>query len=402
MSSSASAHDAASAAPAGGLLLAALLFAAFVMRGPVTAVGPVAEAVREWARADLAAYGLITALPVAAFGGFSFLAPALVRRCGLARGMLAALLVLVAGAALRLVEGYAVLLAATLMIGAGIALLNVMAPVVVKSAWAQSIGSRMGLYTGMIGFSGAAGGLLSAPLLGLAGTLAGPFGFWAGAALAAALLWTAGSRGLPQAGAAPGAGGKEGQGVLRELIRNPLAWCLTAVMGLQSLLIYTAAAWMPVWWQRQGMSPAETGVWIFVFLFSGLPASMFTARFFRLVGSEVTAEILLSVTYLAGFAGWLAGGPWMLPASIAAGAAQGAMLSAAFLLMAGKSPDGRRMLGISSMAQGIGYLGAGLGPWVFAVLLEGTGGWGASFAFFALVIVLWAAAGLLAARRGTL
>lgn len=57
--------------------------------------------------------------------------------------------------------------------------------------------------------------------------------------------------------------------------------------------------------------------------------------------------------------------------------------------MAQKSSDMRRMLSISSMAQGIGYLGAGCGPWIFAMLYEKTEAWTLPFVFFGAVLVLW-------------
>lgn len=44
----------------------------------------------------------------------------------------------------------------------------------------------------------------------------------------------------------------------------------------------------------------------------------------------------------------------------------------------------------------MGYLGAGLGPLVFAALLPA--GWGASLSFVGFIIVLWALAGLAASR----
>ena len=140
--------------PAGWILLVALLAATFVMRGPVTMAGPVAGAIREAFGASLSAYGLLAALPVAAFGAFSFAGPALAGRLGLGRAVLAALLILLAGAALRLVPNWTTLLFATLLVGAGIALLNVMMPVMVRSAWPGRVGSMVGLYTGVIGLSG--------------------------------------------------------------------------------------------------------------------------------------------------------------------------------------------------------------------------------------------------------
>lgn len=385
---------------AGGLLLGALLFSSFVMRGPVTAVGPLSDEIRSVLGIGWSAYGFLTALPVAAFGVFSFAAPWAVGRLGLLGALVGALATLTLGALLRVVPDWWVLLAGTLLVGAGIAVMNVLLPVSLKTGWPARAAGLMGLYTGLVGVSGAVGGLTSAPLLARGGALAAPMGFWAGAAAVASVLVFFASR---SAAASGRFGGATPAGVgFRALLVNPLAWALTGVMGLQSLTIYTAAAWMPPYWRALGLAPTETGFWLFVYLLSGLPASLLTPRFMTWVRSEAAAAVTLSLLYLAGLAGWLAGGAWLLPGSVAAGAAQGAMLSVAFLLMAKKSPDLRRMLGISSMAQGVGYLGAGCGPSIFAALYEGTGAWAPAFLFFAAVIVLWGAAGCFAARRPSL
>lgn len=381
-----------STAAAGGFLLAAFLSVTFVMRGPVTSVGPLAHEICDAMAVGWDAYGTLSALPIAAFGICSFIAPWLVRRFGLWGGIAAALLILLAGTVLRMSANWTVLLFATVFVGAGIAVLNVLMPVVVKTVWAQKSGPMMGLYTGVIGSSGAVGGLLAAPLFALSGSLALPFGFWALAAAVAILFWAL-ARTRPGAEVMRREARSQEEGkpkaAFAAMLSDPLAWALTAVMGLQSLTIYTAAAWMPPFWQSLGMSASETGFWIFVYLLSGLPASVFTPKFMKLVGNDAVSGILLSLIYLAGLLGWIAGGVWMFPASVAAGASQGAMLSVAFLLMAQKSTDMRRMLGISSMAQGIGYLGAGCGPWIFAMLYETTEAWTLPFVFFGTVLVLW-------------
>lgn len=63
--------------------LIALLLTAFVMRGPVTGVGPVAAEVVAAYGTTWSLYGMLAALPVAAFGLCSFLAPVLQARLGL-------------------------------------------------------------------------------------------------------------------------------------------------------------------------------------------------------------------------------------------------------------------------------------------------------------------------------
>lgn len=397
----------------GGALLVAFLLATFVMRGPVTCVGPVAQTLREVANLDAVGYGVLTALPIVAFGVFSFAGPRLARRIGLSKAIQTALILLSLGAALRMSWGLSslpLLFLATVLVGAGIALLNVYMPVMVKTLWLSRMGLMMGIYTGVIGFSGAIGGLSSAPLLENYQTLSAPFGLWTLAGIVASIAWYSVQKNLPETtkSSTPSephhtTSSTRSTGTSwHTRLRDPLAWALTGVMGLQSLLIYTAAGWMPTYWQTNGMSASETGFWLFVYLLSGLPASIFTARFLALLESEALTGIVLATLYLLGFVGWIAGGVWMLPASIVSGAMQGAMLSYAFLLMARKAKDTARMLGISSMAQGIGYLGAGLGPWVFGLLCRATGAWTLSFSFFGSIIALWGVAACLAARRDAL
>ena len=398
-----------------GLVFAAVfLFSTLLMRGPVTAVGPVAEAIRTAFGASYSDYGFLTAIPIAAFGFFSFFSPNLAARLGLRRSVLAAIFILAVGALLRtfasVTLSWPLMLAATVFVGAGIAFLNVYMTVVVKATWPEKLGLMMGLYTGVIGLSGAIGGLTAAPLAHFAGSVAGTMGFWAAAAILGFVLWGAFSRvgDVLQTGRREGrresASSKARQSIT-SLAPKPMAWALTGVMGWQSLLIYTVSAWMPPYWASLGMSAEETGVWLFIYLVSGLPASVFTARFMSAVGSDARAVTLLSLAYLLGLTGWIWGADhaWaMLPGSIFAGASQGAMLSVAFLLMSKKSSCDAQMLGVSSLAQGVGYLGAGLGPVIFGALFEASQSWMPAFGFVAVVIVLWGLSGLLSSLRETI
>ena len=373
-----------------------LLFATLMMRGPVTCVGPLAELVRDAFGASYADYGLLAALPIAAFGLFSFPGPALAARLGLRGAVLASIAVVTLGAWGRLSGSWTGFLAATIGVGAGIALLNVYMPVAVKKTYAaKDVALMMGIYTGVIGLSGSIGGLTASPLAAWTGSLVGPMAFWGLLGILAASAWAMGAPALPaSAGTAKGS--------IRTIVGKPVAWALTAVMGLQSLLIYTVCAWMPPYWMSEGMSRSETGFWIFVFLVSGLPASILTDRFMRAMKTDARASAALALIYLAGLGLWLWGGAGLLPGSVLAGASQGAMLSVAFILMAKKSSDAPQMLAMSSMAQGFGYLGAGLGPIVFGWLCEWTGGWSISFVFTAAVMVLWGLSGIVASQRDSI
>ena len=77
------------------------------------------------------------------------------------------------------------------------------------------------------------------------------------------------------------------------------------------------------------------------------------------------------------------------------------LLSAAFLLMASHTKGSQAMLAVSTLSQGIGYLAAGAGPFIFGRLLQATGGWTAPFVFFTAVILLWGLCVRLADTRQT-
>ncbi|MGN1149825.1 MAG: CynX/NimT family MFS transporter [Sutterella sp.] len=360
------------------------------MRGPVTCVGPLAERLTAEMSLSAALYGLVAALPIAAFGLVSFISPACARRFGLCGAVLLFLLSLAAGGFIRSIPDYRTLLIGTVLIGAGIASLNVLMPVVIKGRFPKNAGRMMGIYTGVIGLSGSVGALFSAPLANLTDFTQTPFLIWAIYGAAVLLLWKRFTD--------SGANRRESMQRAAGLWRRPAAWAVTAVMGLQSLLIYTVVAWLPPYLLTQGTSSSLGGAAVALYLLSGLPASILTSRFMKLCGPEWVSEFLMSLSYLAGLWCWTQGGWWIALGSILAGAPQGSMLTAAFILVAEKTRSGSEMLGLSAMTQGFGYLGAGTGPLIFAACLGDDGSWTCALLFVAFVILLWAGAGFAASR----
>lgn len=392
-----------STALAGAALLAAavaICIASMLMRAPVTCIGPIADEIMRYFGVSHTEYGVLAALPIAAFGVFSFFAAPLGARCGIKYAILVSLLILAVGAAARPVNSWTVFLLASLVVGAGIALLNVIVPVAIKSWFGPHTAAMMGLYTGLVGLSGSIGGLTAVPIMHAADGLHGTLLAWAAAAVLAALLWFVLAPGKRTAKAARTAN-SAAPTPARRLLKSPTAVALIFVMGLQSMLIYTVSAWLPPFLTAGGMPEQQAGFWLFIYLVSGLPASIFTPALMRFLNSEVRTALLLGALYLAGVAGWLAGGVWLLPASISAGASQGAMLSVAMLLMARKSASSGEMLAISALAQRLGYIGACFGPVVFGTLLEASS-WFAGFSFVDVIIAAWSAAGLAASRSSHL
>ena len=372
----------------------AIVTAAMVMRGPVTCVGPMADAIMQAFAVSVTDYGLLAALPIVAFGVFSFVASPLTAPLGLARAAVTAMIILLIGAVARLFDSWTVLLLGTLAVGAGIALLNVIMPVLLKSWCGSRTATMMGLYTGVIGLSGAVGGLTSIPVMQTFGGISAAFGLWVVLIVSVVVFWSCKAIRNDSAERVQTLGASGG---IRALAGSVTVWALVLVMGLQSLLVYTVGAWLSPYLTARGASPETAGFWFFVFLASGLPASMATPAFMKRVGSEAAVAMILGGLYLLGIAGWLANEWFWCMGSIAAGVSQGAMLSVAFLLIAAKSQDNGEMLAMSALAQGVGYVLAGLGPIAFACMYK-VAGWGPSWWGVMTMVCIWTASGLVASR----
>lgn len=370
------------------IVFIALLLTILVMRGPITCVGAVADEVIRVLDIGYPAYGFLSALPIACFGLFCAVAPAMSKRFGLIFSVLICLMLIFFGTAGRLIFSYPVMLMATALIGIGIAVLNVLMPVLLRDYFPNNIPLVMGVFTGFIGFSGSIGAYFSVPLLNAFDSLEAPLGLWVVMAALGLMAWLF----SPRSKKISVAGGA----FQWSLLRKPLAWAVIFVMGMQSLTIYTTVAWLPTILSTQGFSASTAGLGSAVFLLVSAPASIMTAAFIKAVGSERTAAAIMSVSFALGIVLWLMGGAWSFVGCVLAGIPQGITFSMAMILMAQKTNNLSELLVISSLSQGIGYILAGFGPFICGLLYQGDGRWGSVVTFMLVAVFLWGAAALYA------
>ena len=363
------------------IVFIALLLTILVMRGPITCVGAVADEIINILQIGYPAYGFLSALPIACFGFFCAAAPAMSKRFGLLLTVLICLVLILLGAAGRLVFSYPVMLAATALIGIGIAVLNVLMPVLLRDYFPNNIPLVMGVFTGFIGFSGSIGAYFSVPLFNAFNSLSAPLGFWVVMAALGLLAWFLAPRGkkITVAGGA----------FQWSLLKKPLTWAVIFVMGMQSLTIYTTVAWLPTILTTLGFSASTAGLGSAVFLLVSAPASILTAAYIKLVGGERRASFIMAVSFAVGIVQWLVGGAWSFVGCVLAGIPQGITFSMAMILMAQKTRNLSELLVISSLAQGIGYILAGFGPFICGLLYQGDGHWESVAAFMIGAVVLW-------------
>lgn len=347
---------------------AAVLVAAVCLRPALTAVGPVLELIGADTGLSNTMLGLLSALPLLAFAAVSPLVSGPARRLGIERTVVWALVLLAAGAAVRLLPGLPALLAGTVAAGAGIAVGNVLIPVVVRRDHPARVALMTGVYSATMGTAAAFASGVSLPLSHLPGGWRWSLGVWAVPAAVAALVWSRRPR-SPEPAPAPVADRAAGP-----VWRSGAAWRLTAIMGLQSTIFYVMVAWLPSIATGNGASPALGGWYLFTYQVVGITAGLTVPAALARAGTAGTG-VLVTLPLLAGVAGLLAAPAAMPLWVVLAGVSSGSSLVYALTrisLAARTSADATRL---SGMAQSLGYLLAAGGPVAAGWLRDTTGSW---------------------------
>ncbi len=374
------------------LLLLGLILVALNLRPALSSVAPLLADVSSSLGLSAAKAGLLTTLPVLCLGLFAPTAPILARRFGAERVVLGILLTLAAGILLRSAFGEVGLFAGSLIAGASIGIIGVLLPGLIKRDFARQAGAMTGVYTMALCLGAALAAGATVPLSHYFGdrwTIG--LGFWILPALAAALFW------LPQVGRKHAT--HQVAYRVKGLLRDPLAWQVTLYMGLQSSLSYIVFGWLPSILIGRGLNATEAGLAlsgsIIVQLLSSLAAPWLATR----GKDQRVAIVVVMLLTLGGLFGCLYApldGLWGW--SIVLGLGQGGTFSLALTLIVLRSRDAHVAANLSSMAQGIGYTLASLGPLAVGLLHDWTGGWAATGWIFALLGVGAITAGLGAGR----
>ncbi|WP_372443364.1 CynX/NimT family MFS transporter [Saccharothrix algeriensis] len=379
------------------LLAIGVALAAANLRPAVTSLASVLGDVRDSLGVSTAWASLLTAVPTLCFGFAAFLAPWLGRRLGMARAVGLSLAVLTAGLVLRVVDGPAAVLGGTFVACAGIAVCNVLIPVVVKDSFPGRVGLVTGVYTAALAAGAALGAAFTPGLESLLGSWRLAVGAWAFLSLAALLVWLAGARhGEVARSAAPRATGPR-----RSLFRSPLAWVVTVFFGLQSLLAYTVMGWLPQILGDAGVDRTTAGLLLAITMVLGVPVSLVVPPLAARRPGQSGMVLALGSLSVAGVLG-LALAPSAAPALwvVLIGVGMG-IFPLALVMISLRTSSTADTARLSAMAQSIGYLISATGPFAFGVLRGATGSWTVSMLVLVALLVLLTGLGWIAGRPRT-
>lgn len=377
------------------LTFLAVLAMASVLRPSVVVIGPILPSLQRNLGLGSTSAALLTTLPVIFFGIGAFAGPWLASRIGVDRGLTAALLLLLAGAAVRIVGGSVLLFLGTAAVGAGIAVGNVLLPALVRRDYARHIGLVTGIYTSTLALSSAIAAATAVPLAGSGhGGWRVPLTVWCLAAAVALLLWAPHQWAQRHRALA-----RSDTPKTRGLLRNPAVRSLTAFMGLQSIGFYAMVTWLPSLLQDSGTSPTGAGTLLSIGTVLGIPAALAVPPLAARMSHQRGIAVATTVLTAAGWAGLLIAPSTMTVVWVVLlGAGTGATFPTALLLIGLRSSDPAVTPGLSATVQGFGYLIAAGGPLLVGVLHGASGNWKVPLVLLLVLNVLQACAGWSAGR----
>jgi MFS transporter, CP family, cyanate transporter len=347
--------------------LLAILAVTLNMRGAITGVGPLLKTIQEQFGLSGTAAGLLTSLPLFAFGFLSPYAAPLARKLGMERAIFLSLLLSVAGMVVRYVDGTFFLYLGTAFIGCGIAFNNVLLPGLLRRDFAAQLTLVTAIFTAVMVTCGGLGSGVSIPLADWGGWRFSLVS-WAIPAAVAVLIWAPQLR----AQSRPEAGTE----ATPRMWNNALAWQVSLFMACQSTAFYVMIAWFPsMMSDLAGISAARSGAILFIYQVFVLGSVMLTPVFIHRMKDQRLIGVVMSALILTGFCGVLADPGHALGWMIVMGVGAGGSLVLAITLFGLRVVTATQSVALSGMAQSVGYTMAAVTPILIGLLHDLTHQW---------------------------
>ncbi|MER6774189.1 MFS transporter [Streptomyces bacillaris] len=430
------------------LIAVGLVLAALNLRPAITSLGALLEEVREGLHMSGSVAGVLTSVPPLCFALFGVMAPRLARRFGAGTVVCAGMAAIAAGLVIRpYIGSTAGFLAASALALMGIAVSNILMPVIVKRWFPDRVGTMTGLYSMALALGTALAAAVTVPLTGaLGGNWQSGLAVWAVLAALAVLPWIvlvrdrtpapgqpaavrpgrgsgaasasgaasgsaegSGPASASASGAASGSASASGAADARSseapalrITRSRTAWGLACFFGLQATAAYITMGWMPQIFRDAGVPAGTAGVLLAVTMAMGVPLAFVIPRVAGRLRQQGPIVVVLGLCGLIGYTGLYlapAAGAWAW--ALLLGVANCAF-PLALTMIGMRSRTGAGVVRLSAFAQSTGYLLSIPGPLLVGVLYQHSGGWGLPIALMAGLMIPQMVAGVLAGRDRTI
>jgi CP family cyanate transporter-like MFS transporter len=184
------------------------------------------------------------------------------------------------------------------------------------------------------------------------------------------------------------------------LFKKPAAWSIAVFFGLQSMLFYGTATWLPTILVSKGYSLSHAGLAVSITGFMGsaigIAAPHYASKLKNIRGFLLLMGLMISASFAAVIfdSGWRLV-LWLLISNVG--------LSVTFplslLLTVTRSVDAGETRSLSIMAQSIGYLMAAFAPGIVGAIFDSTLSWNSALIVPVVLGLILGAVGFFAGKR---
>lgn len=379
------------------LMFLGVIFIASNLRAPLTSVGPVVGEISKALSLSNTAAGLITTIPLMAFALLSGVVPKVSRKYGMELVLLGSIILLTLGLMIRPLGSIVSLFLGAALVGTAITVGNVLMPAFIKNNFSNKVGTMMGVYSVAMNLTAALAAGFSISLGRITNFgWKGSIGIWLVLSLVTIVIW------MPQLKKKQEETVK-GDFPIEEntvnLYKSRLAWAVTVFMGVQSLLFYCLAAWLPKVAQTWGMSIEDSG-WILSYVqFAQLPMTFAGAIIASKMNNQKVLAWIVGLLFIIGIGGILVfKTEYIVLWCVLIGAGSGLAFSLSMLFFVLRTRSTVQAAELSGMAQAFGYLIAACGPPLFGAFYDFSGSWMSSFIFLLVMSVTLLISGIIAGK----
>ena len=343
-----------------GAMLLVLVLIGMNMRPLLTSPGPLLPQIQQASGMSFTLASLLTALPVIAMGLLALAGGWINSRFSERQSIAFSLLIIAAGALLReLAPQSALLLSSALLGGIGIGIIQALIPAVIKRLFHRRTPQVMGLWSAALMGGGGLGAAFTPWLAQHSAIWYHALAWWALPAATALLCWWPLSRTLPV---------QTPSTIQLSVFRHRRAWILSLYFGLINGGYASLIAWLPPYYMQSGYSAQFSGTLLALMTVGQTGGALLLPVLARHEDRRKLLMLALALQ-LIGFCGfiWL---PQQLP--LAWAICCGIGLGGAFPLCLVPALDHAKHPAIAgrlvAFMQGVGFIIAGISPWLSGLL----------------------------------
>ncbi|HFV2562492.1 TPA: CynX/NimT family MFS transporter [Streptococcus pneumoniae] len=355
------------------------------LRTPFTVLPIILGNISQGLEVEVSSLGVLTSLPLLMFTLFSPFSTQLAQKIGLEHLFTYSLFFLTIGSLIRLIN-LPLLYLGTLMVGASVAVINVLLPSLIQANQPKKIGFLTTLYVTSMGIATALASYLAVPIT-QASSWKGLILLLTLLCLATFLVW------LPNHRYNHRLAPQTKQKSQIKVMRNKQVWAIIIFSGFQSLIFYTVMTWLPTMSIHAGLSSHEAGLLTSILSLISIPFSM-TIPSLTTSLSTRNRQLMLTLVSLAGVVGismlffpinnfiyWLA-------IHLLIGTATSALFPYLMVNFSLKISAPEKTAQLSGLSQTGGYILAAFGPTLFGYSFDLFHSWVPSVAALLLIDIL--------------